>query len=269
MTKTRWIGGKPGLRARQLTVAAFFVKTRSGVLANVTRGVVMKAYSYQELKVRHRAERNAYPQALSLRVHRSLSWLDRAERANDIDSKFIFLWIAFNAAYAAEAGELTEIEARRFKRFLRQVVSRDSKALMATILWKRYPGPVRLLLDNPYAFKPFWDFQNGVDMGRDWRVDFRNEKRRANRALASMNTGIILRILFHRLYVIRNQLIHGGATWGGKVNRSQLRDGGAILSEVVPLVIEILMDNPDTDWGQPIYPVVEAAKVSTRLPASA
>ena len=229
----------------------------------------MKAYSYQELKARHRAERNAYPQALSLRVHRSLSWLDRAERANDIDSKFIFLWIAFNAAYAAETGELTEIEARRFKRFLRQVVSRDSKALMATILWKRYPGPVRLLLDNPYAFKPFWDFQNGVDMGRDWRVDFRNEKRRANRALASMNTGIILRILFHRLYVIRNQLIHGGATWGGKVNRSQLRDGGAILGEVVPLVIEILMDNPDTDWGQPIYPVVEAAKVSTRLPASA
>lgn len=232
----------------------------------------MKTCCYEDLKARHRAERPAYPQALSLRVHRALSWLNRAEwaeRVNDLDGKFIFLWIAFNAAYAAETGDLVEIEARRFKRFLRQVVQKDANALMSTILWKRYPGPVRLLLDNPYAFKPFWDFQNGIDTGRDWRVDFRNEKRRANRALASMNTGIILRILFHRLYVIRNQLIHGGATWGGKVNRSQIKDGAAILGDVVPLVIEILMDNPDTDWGAPIYPVVEDAQVSIRLPASA
>ena len=38
---------------------------------------------------------------LSLRLHRALSWLNRAEQlADDPDSQFIFLWIAFNAAYA-------------------------------------------------------------------------------------------------------------------------------------------------------------------------
>ncbi len=218
----------------------------------------MRIHSYQELKDRHRAERSDYPQPLSLRVNRALSWLDCAEQARDPDSKFIFLWIAFNSAYAAETGEISEIESNRFKRFLRRVVRKDRNALMATILWKRYSGPVRLLLNNPYAFKAFWDCQNGLNPDRDWRKEFTADKRRANRALASQNTGTILIILFHRLYVIRNQLIHGGATWGGKVNRSQILDGAAILGDVVPLVVEILMDHPSIDWGQPIYPVVEA-----------
>jgi hypothetical protein len=37
-------------------------------------------------------------------VHRALSWLDRAEQCqdDDNDAKVIFLWIAFNAAYANE-----------------------------------------------------------------------------------------------------------------------------------------------------------------------
>ena len=57
---------------------------------------------YQQLKHRHRAERENYHPNLSLRVHRSLSWLQRAEQAEDLDGQFIFLWIAFNAAYATE-----------------------------------------------------------------------------------------------------------------------------------------------------------------------
>ena len=57
--------------------------------------------NYEELKERHRAEREGYPPNLSLRVHRALSWLDRAEQlAEDADGQFILLWIAFNAAYA-------------------------------------------------------------------------------------------------------------------------------------------------------------------------
>ena len=40
---------------------------------------------------------------LGLRVHRALSWLQRAELCeHDEDARFIFLWIALNAAYADE-----------------------------------------------------------------------------------------------------------------------------------------------------------------------
>ncbi|OBY90989.1 hypothetical protein A6723_020470 [Pseudomonas sp. AU11447] len=57
---------------------------------------------YQTLKERHRRERDGEHLNLRLRVHRALSWLDRAEQADDLDGRFIFLWIAFNAAYACE-----------------------------------------------------------------------------------------------------------------------------------------------------------------------
>ena len=57
---------------------------------------------HSALKQRHRLVRNGHPTNLTLRIHRALSWLHRAEQSEDMDGKFIFLWIAFNAAYAQE-----------------------------------------------------------------------------------------------------------------------------------------------------------------------
>lgn len=61
------------------------------------------------------------------------------------------------------------------------------------------------------------------------------------------------------LYALRNQLIHGGATWQGSVNREQIRDGAAILGELTPCVIHLLIENPEGDRGDPRYPVVNAS----------
>ena len=37
---------------------------------------------------------------LGLRVHRAISWIERAEQeADDADAAFVFYWIAFNSAY--------------------------------------------------------------------------------------------------------------------------------------------------------------------------
>jgi hypothetical protein len=42
--------------------------------------------NYQDLKTRQRLERRAHPPNLALRVHRALSWLNRAEQlAEDRD----------------------------------------------------------------------------------------------------------------------------------------------------------------------------------------
>ena len=46
----------------------------------------------------------------------------------------------------------------------------------------------------------------------------------------------VLAIVLARLYTVRNQLIHGGATWQGSVNRDQIRDGTAILNDFVPII---------------------------------
>ena len=54
------------------------------------------------LKAKQRALREGFPETMGLRVHRSISWIGRAEAAEDDDARVIFLWIAFNAAYVDE-----------------------------------------------------------------------------------------------------------------------------------------------------------------------
>ena len=58
--------------------------------------------SHSLLKARQRRERDTWPDNLSIRVHRSLSWLQRSELCEDYDGTFLFSWISFNAAYAQE-----------------------------------------------------------------------------------------------------------------------------------------------------------------------
>jgi len=75
--------------------------------------------------------------------------------------------------------------------------------------------------------------------------------------VAQRNTPIVLSILFDRLYVLRNQLVHGGATWDSSANRNQVRDGASLLGCLLPVFIDLMMDNPDAEWAMPMYPVVE------------
>lgn len=114
-----------------------------------------------------------------------------------------------------------------------------------------------MLLDNPFVFQSFWDYQNCKLSHEDWQQRFIAGKQRAKTALGSRDTATVLAVVFSRLYTLRNQLIHGGATWNGQVNREQLRDCVAILGQLVPLVIEIMLDNPNTLWGDACYPVVK------------
>ncbi|MDH0097764.1 HEPN domain-containing protein [Pseudomonas sp. GD04158] len=215
---------------------------------------------FQSLKQRHRQERDAQHPNLRLRVHRALSWLDRAEQADDLDGRFIFLWIAFNAAYATEIDERQRLsEQETFKAFLEKLCSLDESKRIDALVWQEFSGSIRVLLDNPYVFQSFWDHQSGKIDEPTWKTRFASGKRAAQQALASGNTPALLGVLFNRLYTLRNQLIHGGATWNGSVNREQMRDCTSLLGKLVPLIIELMMDCADTLWGDACYPVVDGA----------
>lgn len=210
-----------------------------------------------ELKQRQRAERDGYPSNLALRVHRALSWLSRAEQEGDADSRFIFLWIAFNAAYATDIDDRQGLnEQAAFSAFLEKLHGLDSGKRLDALVWKAYPNAIRVLLDNPYVFMPFWDFQKGHRTEAQWQGSLQAARKAANAALARQDTVKVLSIVLSRIYVLRNQLIHGGATWNSQVNRDQIRDCVAIMSELVPWVIEVMMDNPATLWGDVSYPVI-------------
>ena len=215
--------------------------------------------NYAGLKERHRRERERWPAAHSLRVHRSLSWLKAAEtRRSDSDGRFIFLWIAFNAAYAVQiddGGRLSERLA--FRTFLRRLIDRDPTGRIANLVWQEFGASIRGLLENRYVFQDYWDFQNGLTTEEEWKRRFVNANRAAKRALAAQQTGSVLGIVLSRIYTLRNQLVHGGATWGGGTNREQLRDCLRFMEHLVPLVIDVLMDSPHEIWGPVAFPVVD------------
>ena len=60
--------------------------------------------------------------------------------------------------------------------------------------------------------------------------------------------------LFGHLYGRRNQLIHGSANWNDPDNRVQAEGDALILGSLVPVFIELMMDEPKADWGDPPYP---------------
>jgi hypothetical protein len=218
--------------------------------------------THAQLKTRQRAERAAWPTNLALRVHRALSWLHGAEKlaaAGDLDGQFVYLWIAFNAAYATDIDEkYRESEQQTFRGFVEKLVQLDADGKrFDALVWQEFPSSIRVLLDNEYVYSEFWKSQNGTLPKDAWQASFAAANKAAKSALGRQDTVTVLSIVLSRIYTLRNQLVHGGATWGGSVNREQLRDCTHLMARLVPLVIEVMMDHPGTLWGQGTYPVVK------------
>lgn len=213
--------------------------------------------NYQRLKQRQRAERDSYSQALAIRIHRALSWLDKAEQCDDDDSKFTFLWIAFNSAYAQDFEQRINFsEKGLYQEFLSKLVNIDDKNKLSGIVWSQYAGAIRIILSNEFILQAFWDYQSGRIPEEKWKEERSKAKAAANNALGNSDTSTVLAILFARLYTLRNQIIHGGATFGSSANRKQLRDCTFVLEQIVPTIIELMMDGKNELWGEPVYPLV-------------
>ncbi len=212
--------------------------------------------SATHLKSRHREIRDSHPEPLRLRIHRALSWLERAEKeTGDADARFVFLWIALNAAYAREFSR-DDTERGRARAFNETMVRLDAQKRLHDALFRQFSGPIRTLIDNKFAFDPFWTALRTHDGSGQWETRFASSKKAALAAVMSNDTATVLGIVFDRLYVLRNQLVHGGATWNSQTNRAQVGDGASILGTLVPLLLEIMMEHPDQDFGDVLYPVV-------------
>ena len=195
--------------------------------------------------------------SLSLRMRRAISWGMRGDDAiaDDLDTAFIFYWIAFNALYAEESEENSEEREReKIARYLQKIVHIDPARTIYDALWLAYSGPVRVLFENRYVYRLFWKHFNGVPGYEDWERRFEAEKQKAHSALGRVDAHPVLTTLFDRLYVLRNQLLHGGATWAGSVNRPQVRDGAMIMAFLTPRFVALMLGNLNDDWGKPYYP---------------
>ena len=207
-----------------------------------------------------------------LRLHRAVSWLHRGARETDADAKYIFLWIAFNAAYGDKGGK----DGKAREDYLKKLVPLDKKHRIYRLLATNLLKAVLDIMENVYLFERFWD--DLTDLPFDWDDwsglrEFDGHYRFVKRSLPdppstrSQRTPLqiepieagkvvsLLLKLFSRLNVLRNQLMHGSATQRGSLNRPQVDAGAEILGPLVQMFLSIMVDNPKEDWGRVWYPV--------------
>ena len=196
------------------------------------------------------------PETLAVRLHRAISWLKCAEEnTTNHDLQFLSLWISYNACYAIdEKMEDDFTERKQFNEFISKLVSHDHENRFYNLLWQKFSGPVRLIIDNQFIYKPFWDAQRGEKV--NWKKLFEKSIEDANRFLAKNEVTKLIEVVLDRLYMLRNQIMHGGATYKSKVNRAQVRDSCNILKLFIPIIIDIMMEHWEEDWGEIYYPVV-------------
>lgn len=224
----------------------------------------MSTDRYHELKARQRADQLRHPDGMALRVHRALSWLQRAELADDDeDARFLFLWIAFKAAYAEHSlVERDFTESPALRQFLTHLLRLDEGEQLARLLWRQFPQAVRLLLDSPHCFQPYWDAHaqgqiaalSPDEIAALWKPAFERARIQARGALVRLDTEDVLILVLSRLHVPLTQLQLGGTTWDSRSSRDTVRDGARLLGVLVPLIIELMLDNPGADWAAPCYP---------------
>ena len=224
----------------------------------MTKSNVKNNFNYHELKALHRTLRNDFDEQFSIRIHRALSWLERAEReTNDPDAGFLFNWISFNANYSIKQDFSNKVsEGQKFRDFFHLIIEVDEDNLVYSSVWSHFTNEIRSILNNEFIYANFWHIE---DQGpaASWRKGFEDSKLVVNKALTSQNTEVILQILFSRLYTLRNQLVHGNATWNGKVNRQQVVDGYKLISHLQPIFIYLMLKNPNHNWGHLAFPIVD------------
>jgi hypothetical protein len=196
------------------------------------------------------------PETLTIRLHRAISWLKSAEKQDDnLDIKFISLWIAFNACYAVDLnGISSKPEKAKLRDFTSSLVHFDRTRLY-NLFWEKYSGPVRVLIENRFVFEKFWEFNRGdID---NYETSFNKSIATALYCLSKENIEGLMEIVLERLYTLRNSIMHGGSTYNSKLNRAQLKDACNIMQLLVPIIIDIMLENGEHDWGEIAYPVVK------------
>ena len=80
---------------------------------------------------------------------------------------------------------------------------------------------------------------------------------KAYNCLSKQDIEGLMEIVLERLYTLRNSIIHGGASYNSSLNRKQLTDACNILHFLVPIIIDIMIENSQHNWGKIAYPVVK------------
>lgn len=194
-------------------------------------------------------------QNFQIRVHRSLSWFERAvelDEESHPDGRLLYGWIALNALYGAwdDATHFAARDMESCKKFLSRLVSSDSEGVLGHEL-NNLRAEVIAILENKFLDPIFW---------RDPKSpgNTKAKSRRAPGLYYEKRWCDLLIYTVERIYVLRGQIVHGASTRGSRLNRATLarcrKVLEALMAAILPLVIERMAHD---DWPPLCYPPIE------------
>lgn len=193
-------------------------------------------------------------QATSIRFHRACSWMARVEQMPDgqeNDLALVSLWIAFNAIYGQWNGRKREpqLDRESWRTFVDRILCLDRNGYVADAL-REHKRLVISLLDDQYLSGFFWQEPSAKRAGQSrkaahnahtWYIEHRWVK--------------VLDEVLERVYLARCQLVHGAATYEGKLNRTSLHRCVMMMQRLLPALLSVWIDyGADEDWVPLCYP---------------
>ena len=194
------------------------------------------------------------------RVARAIAWLEIAQHSNYDEIQFMLHWISFNALYGQgdKVHKSGGTDISMIENFLKAVVPHGEEHLWRVL--EENANSAQKILYLRQTYKRFWDAMYDERDRRCWEEEFKAENDKAMKAYEKRNVMEFLDILFRRLYVVRNQLMHGAASANinnhSRRNRTQVKNGIELLSKLVPTFVYIVAQADDINLGQIPYPRV-------------
>lgn len=210
------------------------------------------------------------------RIDRMDTWIAHAEEASGDDKahlRFLFYWIAYEAAYQTYESEESEGGHGKERVRLHRKLADHDRGRLQSIL-RAQKGDILRIFELRQAHPSFWKRRKEdaeVRTPEAWEIAFGQRVRSATKLLDTvvrMNVALsrhtkeaiskTLNDLFRNLNVVRNQIVHGASAGPDSRGRTQVILGAGLLDVFIPCFRDSIEFNVQEDWGAPPFPRVGA-----------
>ena len=189
-----------------------------------------------------------------IRTHRAFSWLDRvAELGSDpaSDEGLIFRWVRLNSLYGRwdDATGRPEEDRVSWSSFLDRIMELDVDGRICGMLVE-HKRLVMSVFKDAFLTKYFWEAPSQQRIRKSQKT-----KHDADTWYQQDQYRLILQRVTERIYFLRCQLVHGGATSRSRLNRTAVKRCSIMLGHLVTAILLVTIDHgSDEDWGPLCYP---------------
>ncbi|TVQ32703.1 MAG: hypothetical protein EA376_04885 [Phycisphaeraceae bacterium] len=195
-------------------------------------------------------------EAVRIRLHRCFSWMQRIEDLaaaglDADDARLVYGWIAMNSLYGRWDQERKEpvTDRESLATFLHRLFKHDHDDVLGATV-KAHRKLAESIVGDEFLNKHFWreGDENSIRSVQRAMYRLRSEigDGKCHKALAST---------LDRVYLARCQLVHGAATFEGKLNRTAVRRCARFMEIALPAITTVIIDHAwEEDWGNLCYP---------------